>query len=109
MLLFYADAGTKVRNASLDGHALMSAGAPGATEPPLRVSYVAPPAEGVELTVETDASAPFRLSVEDLSYGLPEAPGLSVRPRSDDMMPVPSYRTSDTTVVRTVFSLPPSR
>jgi hypothetical protein len=109
MLLFYADSGTKVRNASLDGHALMSAGAPGVTEPPLRVSYVAPPAEGVELTVETDANAPFRLGVEDLSYGLPEAPGLSVRPRSDDMMPVPSYRTSDTTVVRTVFTLPPSR
>jgi hypothetical protein len=44
-----------------------------------------------------------------LSYGLPDAPGLSVRPRADDSMPVPSYRTSDTTVVRTVFGLPPSR
>jgi hypothetical protein len=76
---------------------------------PLRVSFVAPPAEGLELIVETDAAAPFKLGVEDLSYGLPEAPGLNVRPRGDDMMPVPSYRTSDTTVVRTLFSLPPSR
>ncbi|HYY99098.1 MAG TPA: hypothetical protein VE642_10930, partial [Pyrinomonadaceae bacterium] len=98
-----------VRKASLDGKAIVSAGASGVLEPPLRVSYVAPPAEGLELVVETDAGAPFSLGVEDLSYGLPEAQGLSVRPRAEDMMPVPSYRTSDTTVVRTVFSLPPSR
>jgi hypothetical protein len=114
MLIFYADADTRVRRASLDGKPLLTAGdlasadvrAAGA---PLRVSFVAPPAEGLELTVEIDAAAPFKLGVEDLSYGLPEAPGLNVRPRADDMMPVPSYRTSDTTVVRTLFSLPPSR
>jgi hypothetical protein len=114
MLIFYADAETRVRRASLDGKPLLAVGdlasadvrAAGA---PLRVSFVAPPAEGLELTVETDAATPFKLGVEDLSYGLPEAPGLTVRPRADDMMPVPSYRTSDTTVVRTLFSLPPSR
>jgi hypothetical protein len=110
MLLFYADSGTKVRRATLDGKPLFGEGsnAQDAARAPLRVSYVAPPAEGLELIVETDAGAPFKLGVEDLSYGLPDGPGLSMRPRSDDMMPVPSYRTSDTTVVRTVFSLPPS-
>jgi hypothetical protein len=111
MLIFYADAGVNVRRASLDGKPLFSADAntrDGAGVP-LRVSFVAPPPEGLELTVETDAAAPFRLGVEDLSYGLPEAQGVSVRPRADDSMPVPSYRTSDTTVVRTVFGLQPSR
>jgi hypothetical protein len=112
MLLFYADAGTRVRRATLDGRPLYGEGPEAAqdgTRAPLRVSFVAPPAEGLELVVETDAAAPFALGVEDLSYGLPEAPGISVRPRGEDSMPVPSYRTSDTTVVRTVFSLPPSR
>ena len=111
MLIFYADAETRVRRASLDGKPLQGAdaNAQDAAGAPLRVSFVAPPAEGLELTVETDAAAPFKLGVEDLSYGLPETPGFSVRPRGDDTMPVPSYRTSDTTVVRTLFSLPPSR
>jgi hypothetical protein len=111
MLVFYADAGVNVRRASLDGKPLFGADADkqGEAGAPLRVSFVAPPVEGLELTVETDAAAPFRLGVEDLSYGLPEAQGVAVRPRADDSMPVPSYRTSDTTVVRTVFGLAPSR
>jgi hypothetical protein len=111
MIIFYADAETRVRKASLDGKPLYASdsGARDAAAGPLRVSFVAPPAEGLELTVELDAAAPFKLGVEDLSYGLPEAQGVSVRPRPEEMMPVPSYRTSDTTVVRTVFSLPPSR
>lgn len=112
MLLFYADAETRVRRASLDGKPLYAsdatdAAAKDAAAAPLKVSYVAPPAEGLELTVETDAAAPFKLGVEDWSYGLPEAQGISVRPRSEEMMPVPG-RTSDTTVVRTFFNLPPS-
>ncbi|HVF43701.1 MAG TPA: M20/M25/M40 family metallo-hydrolase [Pyrinomonadaceae bacterium] len=111
MLIFYADAGTNVRRASLDGKSLFSdnANRQEGERAPLRVSFVAPPPEGLELTVETDAAAPFRLGVEDLSYGLPLEQGVSVRPRADDSMPVPSYRTSDTTVVRTVFGLLPSR
>ena len=113
MLIFYADAETRVRKATLDGKPLYAADAQGdaargVAAPTLRVSFVAPPAEGLELTVETDAAAPFKLGVEDLSYRLPEAQGISVRPRAEDMMPVPSYRTSDTTVVRTFFNLPPS-
>lgn len=111
MLIFYADADTRVRRASLDGKILFAADANAQREAnaPLRVSFVAPPPEGLELTVETDAAAPFKLGVEDLSYGLPEAEGITVRPRGGDSMPVPSYRTSDTTVVRTVFGLTPSR
>jgi hypothetical protein len=111
MLLFYADAGTNVRRATLDGKSLYGASpnTQDAASMPMRVSYVAPPAEGLELIVETDAAAPFKLGVEDLSYGLPESRNLNVRSRADDSMPVPSYRTSDTTVVRTIFSLPPSR
>ena len=112
MLLFYTDADTRVRRAALDGKTLLAAGdlsAGADAGAPLRVSFVAPPVEGLELTIEADAGAPFRLAVEDLSYGLPEGQGLTVRPRPEDMMPVPSYRTSDTTVVRKVFSLGPTR
>jgi Peptidase family M28 len=73
----------------------------------LRVSFAAPPPEGLELLLETRAGARVRLTVEDLSYGLPELPGQTLRPRPADAMPVPSYRTSDTTVVRRALDLPP--
>ena len=71
----------------------------------LRVSFAAPPPEGLELLLETRAGAHAYLTVEDLSYGLPELPGQNFRPRPEDAMPVPSYRTSDTTIVKRTFDL----
>jgi hypothetical protein len=109
MLLFYVEPGADVRRATLDGRALLDE-ASRATEDSkngLRVSFAAPPPEGLELLLETRAAAPVRLVVEDLSYGLPELPGQSFRPRADDAMPVPSYRTSDTTIVRRTLDLSP--
>jgi hypothetical protein len=109
MLLFYVEPGSKILRASLDGQPLLGgpAGAEGEERGVLRVSFAAPPPEGVELLLETRADAPVRLTVEDLSYGLPELPGRTFRPRAGDAMPAPSYRTSDTTVVRRTLDLSP--
>jgi hypothetical protein len=71
----------------------------------LRVSFAAPPPEGLELLIETRASLPFRLVVEDISYGLPEVAVQTYKPRPADTMPFPSYRTSDTTIVRKTLAL----
>jgi len=112
MLLFYVEPGADVRRASLDGRALLdeASRATGDSKNGLRVSFAAPPPEGLELLLETRADAPVRLVVEDLSYGLPEVPGQTFRLRPDDAMPAPSYRTSDTTVVRRTLDLsPPGR
>jgi hypothetical protein len=103
-LLFYADAESGIRRAMLDGKPLID-GARDGQKKALRVSFAAPPPEGLELEIEARADAPFRFTVEDLSYGLPEIPGLSFRTRAEDAMPVPSSRTSDTTVVRKTFAL----
>ena len=75
----------------------------------MRVSFAAPPPEGLELRLETRADAPLRIAVEDLSYGLPEIPGQNFRVRAEDTMLVPSYRTSDTTVVRKTLSIDPQK
>ena len=109
MLLFYFEPGSKIIRASLDGQPLLGgpAGAEGEARGGLRVSFAAPPPEGVELLLEMRLDAPALLTVEDLSYGLPELPGQSFRPRADDAMPAPSYRTSDTTVVRRTLDLSP--
>jgi hypothetical protein len=49
--------------------------------------YFAPPAEGIELMVELEQSQTVVLQVTDHSYGLPEAPGASYKPRPDYLMP----------------------
>src|SRR5438270_557600 len=83
MLLFYVEPGADVRRASLDGRALLdeASRATGDSKNGLRVSFAAPPPEGLELLLETRAAAPVRLVVEDLSFGLPEVPGQLFRPR----------------------------
>jgi hypothetical protein len=109
MMIFYTESG--VLRATLDGKTILDKeskatdGAPGG----LRVSFSAPPPEGLELLLETRSDAPLDLVVQDLSFGLPEVAGLTFRPRPDDTMPAPSYRTSDTTIIRKSFALAPRK
>lgn len=107
MLLFYTEAWTEIRRAVLDGKTLMEGepAASGRQQNGLRVSFAAPPPEGLELLLETRADVPLHLVLEDLSFELPDIPGRAFRPRAEDTMPVPSYRTSDTTVVRRTIYL----
>lgn len=109
MLIFYTGPESGVLRATLNGKAILD-GESKATDGALiglRVAFAAPPPEGLELFLETRAGAAVNLVVEDLSFGLPEAPGQSFRPRPDDTMPAPSSRTSDTTVVKKTLTLDP--
>jgi hypothetical protein len=116
VLIFYADPTSDIRRATLNGKTLL-VGEAGAHEAvtsaregeknPLRVSFISPPPEGLELVLETGAAAPLRLFVEDLSFDLPEIPGQTFQPRGADMMPAPSPFTSNTTVVKKMLDLEP--
>ena len=97
MLLAHTDSATEVRRARVGGRTVVEY-ARG-----LRLSYAAPPPEGVEVVLELDARSPLRLVVQDVSYELPAAP------RPAHMMPAPSWRTSDTTIVRKTFDLAAGR
>jgi hypothetical protein len=68
----------------------------------LRLTYYAPPPEGVEISLAISASEPLQLTVEDESYGLPAQLGLV--PRTEAMMPKPTRRT-DRTSVSTTYQL----
>lgn len=125
MLLLYVAPEAGLRRAALEGQTLLEETPQGNGEVPrasgetprgaggvlraagdgLRVSFAALPPEGLELLLETRAGAPARINVADLSYGLPELPGQTFRPRSADAMPVPSHFTSDTTVVTRTIDL----
>ncbi len=106
LLLIYFDSDTEVLSAALDGKSLEGAGAGtnGSSLNPLRISFAAPPADGIELKLEVRAARPLKLTVQDVSYGLPTLPGQTNAPRPPDSMPAPSSTASDTTIVGKTFN-----
>jgi hypothetical protein len=69
------------------------------------VRYWALPKEGIVLTVRVRSSHPLEIRVVDQSYGLPEIPGTSFRPRPEYMMPTPfGFGLSDSTLVSKSFA-----
>ncbi|MBC7932657.1 MAG: M20/M25/M40 family metallo-hydrolase, partial [Rubrivivax sp.] len=77
MLIFYTGPESGVLRATLDGKTLIDEDSKTTDGTPatLRVNFAAPPPEGLELLLETRTGTPLSLIVEDLSFGLPEAPG----------------------------------
>jgi hypothetical protein len=75
-------------------------GAPpaGATKWGLR--YFAVPADGIELTLEAKSSQPLAIRVVDQSYGLPQFPEVSYRPRTASTIPAPLPFTDSVFVSR---------
>jgi len=59
------------------------------------------PPEGIEITLEVEASQSFTLQVIDISWELPGIVGTTFQPRPDDMMPMPNFDYG-TVVVRTL-------
>ena len=53
--------------------------------------YYGVPPEGIEITLDLAASQPIRLTFTDQSWGIPDVPGLEIRPRSADMLPMPNF------------------
>ena len=93
-------------SAVIDGKGITSAepDQPSAPPAPLRLSFYAPPAEGVELTLELRAARPLKLALRDVSYELPAINGQPAAPRPPDTMPPPSSLAGETTVVSKAFS-----
>ncbi len=106
-LLMFTDPETEVLRAFVNNHEVTRATpqtSSAAQRRTLRLSYAAPPVEGIELLLEVRAAKPLRLTVEDVSYELPQLPELSHAPRPVEMMPAPSFRSSDTTLVSKTFN-----
>jgi hypothetical protein len=62
------------------------------------IKYYAVPKEGIDLTLEIKPAAPLQMWATDMSYGLPQIPGASYKPRPDHLLPS-SFIYSDSTVV----------
>lgn len=86
----------EIRAVASDGQRLELAPSGGDGEPQ-RVIFFAPPATGLELTVELAEARPLELEVVGQRYDLPAA--LGVEPRPADKMPRPGWESDSTFVV----------
>lgn len=104
-LLLFVEPTTDLLSAALNGKRVgednPNAGGRGTL--PRSIQYWAVPAEGLRLTLEVKAPRPFKLYLVERSYGLPEIPGQSFKPRPDYLMPSQSS-TADATLLSTSYS-----
>jgi hypothetical protein len=61
------------------------------------------PPQGAEVELAVKANGPVIIRVTDRSYGLPQLPGTTLKPRPDYMI-LPPGSTSDMTMVGKAFS-----
>lgn len=107
VITVYMESDTSVQTASLNGKQLDDNGAKGGhdnSQTQWRMSYFAPPTDGIELTLGVKPSLPVKLRVMDRSYGLAEIPGSSRAERPTWLMPSARLLYSDQTLVNRTYS-----
>ncbi len=68
----------------------------------LKFIYWALPPRGIPITLTVPTGSPIRLAVHDISYGLPNIPGRTYRPRPTDTMSGLAFASDATLVTHTV-------
>lgn len=103
VISLHAGANTQVLEGSVNGRKLKQGDAPrpGGAAAPWALDFHAPPPEGIELTLQVNPAQPVSFRVSDQSYGLPELPGMTIRPRPDHMIPAPLPYSDSTLVTKT--------
>jgi hypothetical protein len=84
LITFYVDPNVLVTGATVNGRSIGDYDAPLDAGDSWGVLYFAPPASGIELTLEVKSQQPVKMRVIDFSYGLPQAEALSFRARPDN-------------------------
>jgi len=68
------------------------------------LQYLAPPSGGIELAFDVKAGTGLNLRVVEISYGLPQVPGMTIKARPDGMMPSSPASLSDTTQISKAYT-----
>jgi hypothetical protein len=85
-------------SASIDGKKVDRDGVPEDLRGLLAFSYSGVPEDGFELSLTTDSAGPVKTTVQDISEGLPDVPGMEIEPRSSWMMPLQAQAMDPTKV-----------
>jgi hypothetical protein len=84
--------------ASIDGKKVDRNGVPEDLRDLLIFSYSGVPENGFELSLTTVSTGPVEVTVQDVSEGLPEVPGMEIQPREPWMMPLQAQAMDPTKV-----------
>lgn len=98
------DGASQVTSAMIDDQELDLTGYAPADEGTLRFGYAGVTADGVEVTLAVKSAEPLRIEVSEMTYGLPEVPGMTIQPRPDDTMPATGVPL-DATMIRKIFTV----
>ncbi|MDQ3803311.1 MAG: M28 family metallopeptidase [Acidobacteriota bacterium] len=103
ILAVYADAGSEVVTAAVDGEPIKPDAPPGrdVAPAPWAMTYYALPEGGVELTLGVKEGQPLRLRVDDRTYGLPQIAEKPMTAKPDYIVPSPSWLSEMTVVSKT--------
>jgi hypothetical protein len=61
--------------------------------------YAVPPPDGIELDIAVGLADAPRLTLTDQTNGLPDIPGLHIKPRTENQMPLHYYPAFDSTIL----------
>jgi hypothetical protein len=86
--------------AQLSGHPFDLSGLSQSASQRLEFSYYGLPDQGFELILRIASAGPVKITVQDLSNGLPSIPGMTIKPRPADLMPAPRDWLDPTVVVK---------
>lgn len=90
--------------ASIDGKEIERDGVPEDLRDELTFSYAGIPKDGFELSLTTNSTGPVKVTVQDISEGLPKVPGMQRESRPSWMMPL-QVQAKDPTKVKKSFVL----
>jgi hypothetical protein len=96
--------GGEITAATIDGTSLDLTGYAPATEGTLQFGYAGVTEDGVEVTLSISSAEPLRIEVSEITYGLPDVPGMAIVPRTAESMPATGI-PPDATTVRKTFSV----
>lgn len=85
------------RSLDLGDYALTGAGK-------LQFGYSGVEDSGVEVSLTLRSTAPVSIAITEMTYGLPEIPGMTIQPRTPEFMPATGMPL-DATVVRKAFTI----
>jgi hypothetical protein len=88
--------------ANIVGKEIDRAGVPEGLRDQLTFSYAGVPEKGFELSLTTDSTGPVKVTVQDISEGLPDVPGMEIESRKPWMLPL-QVQAMDPTKVKRSF------
>jgi len=94
------DANVEIVGATINGKRTANVKTTAGNTAAWELNYLSPPKEGFDLALEVKGTRPVPLKILELSYALPEVPGVTLKPRPDYIIPSPSANSDQSLITK---------